>query len=228
MTVQMPDVAQTRRELRDAYLEALRALVEDATREVPSGEWEGVPVLTRKDLDEAIAAVFGVPVPAPDETWAEVRTPATVIVSAICPKCSVPTAISVHMHPELVVDDTGAEIRVKGKSKARAHVCGQLPLPETAPAEADGQQAFDLDDLVGERCGEPLEGADPCSLPAGHEGGHLWGVEALEIASDDVATCRVCGCTDEAACEGGCSWVEDPEQLGDLCSACLPQPDDEP
>jgi hypothetical protein len=28
-------------------------------------------------------------------------------------------------------------------------------------------------------------------------------------------TCRVCGCTDERACEGGCTWVED-----DLCSKC--------
>lgn len=27
--------------------------------------------------------------------------------------------------------------------------------------------------------------------------------------------CRVCGCTDEKACPGGCSWVE-----RDLCSAC--------
>jgi ParB family chromosome partitioning protein len=37
----------------------------------------------------------------------------------------------------------------------------------------------------------------------------------------DVPTCRKCGCTDEEACEGGCSWVEDPEGLGDLCSACV-------
>jgi ParB family chromosome partitioning protein len=36
----------------------------------------------------------------------------------------------------------------------------------------------------------------------------------------EVPTCRKCGCTDEEACEGGCSWVEDPEELGDLCSAC--------
>lgn len=28
-------------------------------------------------------------------------------------------------------------------------------------------------------------------------------------------TCRVCGCTDDHACEGGCWWVEP-----DLCSAC--------
>lgn len=36
---------------------------------------------------------------------------------------------------------------------------------------------------------------------------------------DDGPSCRVCGCTDEAACFGGCSWVPDPEG-GDLCSAC--------
>lgn len=27
--------------------------------------------------------------------------------------------------------------------------------------------------------------------------------------------CRVCGCTEQNACEGGCSWVEE-----DLCSSC--------
>jgi hypothetical protein len=31
--------------------------------------------------------------------------------------------------------------------------------------------------------------------------------------------CRVCGCTEDAACESGCEWVEDPLQ-GDLCSRC--------
>lgn len=36
----------------------------------------------------------------------------------------------------------------------------------------------------------------------------------------DEPTCRVCGCTDFEACEGGCVWVEDPAGLGDLCSSC--------
>ena len=27
--------------------------------------------------------------------------------------------------------------------------------------------------------------------------------------------CRVCGCTQDRACDGGCSWVDD-----DLCSSC--------
>ncbi|MEU8364934.1 hypothetical protein AB0C27_53865 [Nonomuraea sp. NPDC048882] len=35
--------------------------------------------------------------------------------------------------------------------------------------------------------------------------------------------CRMCGCTDEAACAGGCAWTPDPLLLGDLCSACLPR-----
>ncbi len=33
------------------------------------------------------------------------------------------------------------------------------------------------------------------------------------------ATCRICGCTEDRACPGGCWWVPDPE-MGDLCSAC--------
>lgn len=31
-------------------------------------------------------------------------------------------------------------------------------------------------------------------------------------------TCRECGCVDEAACDGGCSWVKP-----NLCSACVPR-----
>lgn len=32
---------------------------------------------------------------------------------------------------------------------------------------------------------------------------------------EPVPTCRICGCTDDHACEGGCWWVE-----ADLCSTC--------
>jgi len=39
---------------------------------------------------------------------------------------------------------------------------------------------------------------------------------ALELALQTGAhCCRVCGCTETRACEGGCWWVEP-----DLCSAC--------
>lgn len=38
---------------------------------------------------------------------------------------------------------------------------------------------------------------------------------------EDVPRCRVCGCTEDEPCEGGCYWVEDPEGLGELCSRCF-------
>ncbi|AVV46426.1 hypothetical protein PYK79_45125 [Streptomyces sp. ID05-04B] len=36
---------------------------------------------------------------------------------------------------------------------------------------------------------------------------------------DDMARCARCGCTDAAACEGGCHWVAN-HQMADLCSRC--------
>jgi hypothetical protein len=36
-------------------------------------------------------------------------------------------------------------------------------------------------------------------------------------------TCRVCGCTEEHACDGGCSWVD---RACTLCSACAGTPAD--
>jgi hypothetical protein len=42
------------------------------------------------------------------------------------------------------------------------------------------------------------------------------------VGEEELATCRVCGCTDAEACAGGCSWVPDPWQHADLCSSCLP------
>jgi hypothetical protein len=48
------------------------------------------------------------------------------------------------------------------------------------------------------------------------EGGRLLMGELYTFAG--VRACRVCGCTDDAACEEGCSWVE-----ADLCSACVPK-----
>lgn len=34
-----------------------------------------------------------------------------------------------------------------------------------------------------------------------------------------VRACRVCGCTEDRACAGGCHWLSDRD---DLCSACAP------
>lgn len=47
----------------------------------------------------------------------------------------------------------------------------------------------------------------------------------MEPARDDDfdgASCRLCGCTEDDACEGGCCWVHDPAGA-DLCCACIEQ-----
>jgi hypothetical protein len=38
-----------------------------------------------------------------------------------------------------------------------------------------------------------------------------------EAIDEDEPRCRVCGCTNDRACAGGCHWAEP-----DLCSACEP------
>lgn len=40
--------------------------------------------------------------------------------------------------------------------------------------------------------------------------------EAEMVAAGEIGQCRVCGCTDIRACEGGCIWAE-----VDLCSRCV-------
>jgi protein gp37 len=45
-----------------------------------------------------------------------------------------------------------------------------------------------------------------------------WGVWSPEYKSEHEATCVVCGCTENNACEGGCSWIEN--TMLDICSKC--------
>ena len=133
MATNMPDVAPTRASLLRAYHEDLAARIDEATQKVgqqilavPTAfdvvAWEGVPVVTRRDLDEIVGAVFAQPLPAPSENTAEVSTPAIVIVWAVCPRCAISQPIAVTIHPELLVDDDGAELRIKAKAKARTHI----------------------------------------------------------------------------------------------------------
>jgi hypothetical protein len=45
-------------------------------------------------------------------------------------------------------------------------------------------------------------------------------LSAVLDADSDGPACRMCGCTENAACIGGCAWVPDPLMLGELCSTC--------
>lgn len=57
--------------------------------------------------------------------------------------------------------------------------------------------------------GQIDRGADLKSIAAG---------EGAPGSDDYEAACRVCGCTADQACPGGCFWIPDNE--GDLCSQC--------
>lgn len=43
---------------------------------------------------------------------------------------------------------------------------------------------------------------------------------ASEASLAGEPACRVCGCTENSPCPGGCSWAEDPKMLGELCDRC--------
>lgn len=172
MSFTMPDVAATRAKMLAAYRDGLRDVLEESTRTVaelqslveetardategqPASKVEAaveadllaitdVPVITKRDVDQALNAIFGQPVPMPDETWAEVHTPATIVTSAVCPRCGMAQRILVNLHAELLIGEDGSELRVKPKTKGVAHICGQLPLP--VEEVADGQQELPLD-----------------------------------------------------------------------------------
>jgi hypothetical protein len=42
--------------------------------------------------------------------------------------------------------------------------------------------------------------------------------EGPDLSTVAIRACRVCGCTEDSACEGGCHWVGP-----DLCSQCGPE-----
>lgn len=45
-------------------------------------------------------------------------------------------------------------------------------------------------------------------------------ITAPDRPDDDIAHCWLCGCTEDDACAGGCSWVPDPDGIRDVCSNC--------
>ncbi|GAA4924353.1 hypothetical protein HD597_011273 [Nonomuraea thailandensis] len=50
----------------------------------------------------------------------------------------------------------------------------------------------------------------------------LWAVyaERIELERNGVASCVLCGCIEDHACEGGCAWMPNPFGV-DLCTACV-------
>lgn len=59
----------------------------------------------------------------------------------------------------------------------------------------------------------------------------MWGAQRLDDLADAYRSlttavlgpeCRVCGCTNDEACVGGCSWAE--PDLCSVCAALVPPP----
>lgn len=75
----------------------------------------------------------------------------------------------------------------------------------------------DAGQLVSVLALSPQHAAGMARLATGHAGA----IEVYDQAGEELLAtcyppaCRVCGCTTEQACAGGCIWIEE-----DLCSRC--------
>lgn len=173
-------IANTRAAARDHLLERVRQAAAERLTAIEGGPLDGIEVLSAGTLDEVLGAVRAEELPPLDLHTAEVlsdSTPALVLVWAACPRCGIRQLLSAEISPRLVVE-ASAELSLRARSKARSHVCGQLPL-KVGP-EADGQASFELEDIIGEEAGVEAEAepvGDPCPFPgcaleAEHAGDH--------------------------------------------------------
>jgi hypothetical protein len=161
---------------------------------IESGPLEGLEVISAGHVAEVLGMALREPLPPYSITTAEVATPATLVVTAFCPRCRLPALMLMSVTSQLVVEAGGGELRLKGHTKAVSHVCGQLALP----IGPEGQASFELEDIVGEDDalteGERTESGIPlticpfpgCILREEHEGDH--DVPPADALDDDPPT----------------------------------------
>jgi hypothetical protein len=166
---------ETRSQFRRDLLDKLDELLMAAEHTVEGGPEDGVKVISHHSWAEALRAIAFEPLPAIDRHYAEVVTGANVTVWCVCPRCGIPAPIPMLIDPELRVDTTSAELRLKAKAKPRSHTCGQLMIPAPGP-EVEGQESLNLEEMIGPRCykptfdGEGWSDGGTCHLPEGHDG----------------------------------------------------------
>ena len=165
----LADTLTTREALRRAVLDDIVARADIAGVEIEGGALDGVKVVSIGTLRDEVTKHLQVALPPPSEQYAQVVTPATITVAAMCPECDLPNNIVVKLSPQLTVTPEGSELAVKSKTKARVHVCGQLPLSEEV---APGQETLD----------EAADSIDDLRLRI------LGAVYDLEVERDDPAT----------------------------------------
>lgn len=104
--------------------------------------WNGVQVVTRKDLEAAIA----LDLPPASIFAASVRTPAYVYVSAVCPICSIVTEIPLVLGVKVTVAGSSRTLELTKVAKAMPHQCGQARLDDLAPSKPAARGVVDDED----------------------------------------------------------------------------------
>lgn len=133
MATQLGDTLTTREAVRRATLVDLVTRAEIVAVPIEGGPMDGVLVVSMGTLRALQIEALRVDLPPASDKYAEVTTPATIAVDAICPECLEVVDVPVKLFPRLVVEGNTTEISVKAKSKPVIHMHGQQRLPE-APA----------------------------------------------------------------------------------------------
>lgn len=184
----------------DQYRENLREQIEARLVPIEGGPLDGIEMASRDSIREAFEAAEQ---PDADDHEAEMVTPATVYVDAVCDLCRQRVALTVTLATETKSVNGRQHIKVVGKTTGAAHVCGQVALKKVGD-EAEGQtEAWDLTDIVGdlppsERTIEDDDGDageaehDPtvcphpgCTRPVDHRGKHSPKVKPTPGEGDD-------------------------------------------
>jgi len=118
-----------------SYAHNLKAELESRLIPIEGGPMDGVRMLTAADLGLAFEAALMPPV---DTHVAELLTPATVYLDALCHICGERARVAVGLESKTTVDDKRRVIAAKVDAGSVNHLCGQLPLNVT-PDEPDGQ-----------------------------------------------------------------------------------------
>lgn len=145
MVTQLGDTLTSRDAVRRAVLDDIVGRCQIASVAMEGGPLDGIEVVSMGTLRDQVTAALLVDLPPVSDKYAEVTTPAHVVVSTVCPECRLPVDIGVKLAPRLTVESNSTELSVKAKSKAVAHIHGQQVLSNVP----EGQEDFGLDDIAG-------------------------------------------------------------------------------
>lgn len=129
---------------RIAAVQAIQEAIMESMEVMPSGPQEGLRFVTENSL---VDAFMHTPLPPLREYVAEVATNGTVYVTAKCPRCNESAPIRLEIGVVLTQDDDGATLKLKGRSKAVTHLCGQMYLDKRV--DEHGDTSFTLADIIG-------------------------------------------------------------------------------